>query len=165
MPRYPYYGYLVYFRQCCQFFYIQSATSSDFVSLAPRAANAFWLSVQIVVCSFNNVFLRQLVTRSSIAITSTRKAVASCTIEMCHYIWFWYLQIRAPVPYWLQAPSVNQSCRFFSLLGQFFLPLFPSWYFNPIFTEKVPQGYVVLYHTEFTVHFICFCPDQIVFYS
>ncbi len=51
-------------------FSIQSAASSDFVPLVVRAATAAWLSVQIVIYSFTSLFLRQLVTQSSIATTS-----------------------------------------------------------------------------------------------
>ncbi len=93
-------------------FSIQSAASSDFVSLAARAATAAWLSVLIVICSFISLFLRQLITQSSIATTSAWKTVASCPSEMCHCILLWYLHIPAPVPCWLQAPSVNQTCPF-----------------------------------------------------
>ncbi len=68
-------------------FCIQSATSSDFVPLAATAETTAWLSVQIVICSFTNLFLRQLVTQTSIAATSAWKAVASCpsgwTIVFC----------------------------------------------------------------------------------
>ncbi len=39
-------------------FSIQSATSNDFVPLAARAANATWLSVQIIICSFTSLFLK-----------------------------------------------------------------------------------------------------------
>ncbi len=49
---------------------MQSATSSDFVPLATRGATAGGLSVQTVICSFTNLFLRQLVTQCSIAATS-----------------------------------------------------------------------------------------------
>ncbi len=58
-------------------FSMQSATSRDFVPLAPRAEITTWLSVQIEICSFTSLFLRQLVTESSIATTSACKAVAS----------------------------------------------------------------------------------------
>ncbi len=80
-------------------FFIQSATSSDFVPLAPRATTATLLSMQIVACSFTSFFLRQLVTQSGIAATSAWKAVASCPSEMCLCILLWYLQIAIPVPY------------------------------------------------------------------
>ncbi len=72
-------------------FFIQSATSSDFVPLAPRTATATCLSKQIVVCSFTCIFLRQLVTHSSIVAIPAWKAVASCPSEMCHCILLWYL--------------------------------------------------------------------------
>ncbi len=49
--------------------------------------------------------------------------------------------------------------HFPQLIGTVFLPLFPSRYHYPIFTESAQQGYVVLYHTELTVHFIYFCSD------
>ncbi len=51
-------------------FSVQSATSKEFLPLAARAATAAWLSVQIVICSFTGLFLRQLVTQSSIVATS-----------------------------------------------------------------------------------------------
>ncbi len=51
-------------------FSTQSTMSSDFVPLAARAATAAWLSVQIVLCSFTSLFLRQLVVQSSIAAIS-----------------------------------------------------------------------------------------------
>ncbi len=136
-------------------FSVQSAISCDFVPLAPRAATATWLSVQIVICSFTSIFLRQLVTQSSIAVTSAWKAVASCLSEMCHCSSLWYLQIPAPVRCWLQAPSVNQTCPFLSRLGHF-PQLFPIQYYYLMFTKSVPQGYMLLYHTELTIHFICF---------
>ncbi len=102
------------------FFFIQSATSSDFFPLSPRAATASWLSKQIMVYSFTNLFLRKPVTQAAIAPTPAWKAVASCPSKMCHCILLWCLQIPAPVPYWLQAPSVNQTSSFLSWLGQFF---------------------------------------------
>ncbi len=58
-------------------FSIQTANGSDFLPLAAKAATAAWLSVQIVICSTIGLFLRQLVTQSSIATTSAWK-------EMCH---------------------------------------------------------------------------------
>ncbi len=71
-------------------FSIQSATSRDFVPFALRAATATWLSVQIVICSFTYLFLRQLVIQPSIAATSAWKAVASCPCGMCHCSLLWY---------------------------------------------------------------------------
>ncbi len=56
-----------------------------------RVATATYLSKQIVVWSFISLFLRQLVTQSSIAATPDWKAVASCPSEMCHCILFLYL--------------------------------------------------------------------------
>ncbi len=91
-------------------FCTQSATSCDFNPLAPGAATATWLSVQIAICYFTSLFLRQLVTQSSIATISAWKAVTSCPSEVYHCSLLWYLQIPAPVPCWLQAPSVNQTC-------------------------------------------------------
>ncbi len=99
-------------------FSIQSTTSSDFVPLVARAATAAWLLVQIVNCSFTSLFIRQLVTQSSIATTSAWKAVVSYPSETCHCILLWYLLLPAPVPCWLQAPSVNQICPLLSHLGQ-----------------------------------------------
>ncbi len=113
-----------------------SVASSDFVPLAPRAAAATWLSVQIVVCSFTSHFFRQLVTQSSIVATSVWKAVASCPSEMCHCILLWYLRIPATVPYWLQALSVNQTCPFLSWYRPVFHRLFFSQYHYPVFTES-----------------------------
>ncbi len=91
---------------------------SDFVPLAARAAAAAWLSMQIVICSFTSLFLKQLVTQSSIAATFAWKAVASCPSAMCYCILIWYSQIPATVSCWLQAPSVNQTCPFLSQLSQ-----------------------------------------------
>ncbi len=54
-------------------FFIQSATSSDFVPLAFRLSTATLLSVQIVVYFFTSHFLRQLVTLFSIAATFAEK--------------------------------------------------------------------------------------------
>ncbi len=105
-------------------FFIQSATSNDFVQLALRVATATCLSKQIVVCSFTSLFLRQLVAQSSIVTTPAWKAVAFCPSETCLCILLWYLQIPASVLYWLQAPSVNQTCPFLSWLGQF-SPILP----------------------------------------
>ncbi len=51
---------------------------------------------------------------------------------------------------------------FSQLIGPVFPPLFPSRYNYPIITESASQGYVVLYHTELTIHFICFLPDYVV---
>ncbi len=55
--------------------------------------------------------LRSFASQSSIAATPAWKAAASCASEMCHCILLWYLQIPAPVPYQLQAPSVNQTLQ------------------------------------------------------
>ncbi len=47
-------------------FSTKSTISSDFVPLTPRTATVTWLSVQIVVCSFTNLSLSQLVTHSPV---------------------------------------------------------------------------------------------------
>ncbi len=67
-----------------------------------------------MVYSFTSSFLRQLVTQSSIAAAFAWKTVASCPSEMCHCM-LWYSRIPIPVPYRLQAPSVNQTCPFFGI--------------------------------------------------
>ncbi len=119
MPSYPYYGYRFYFRQCRQFFCTVRG-KQWFCPSCSWSRNCHLAISANCVCSIASLFLKQLVTQSNIAITSAWKAVASCPSEMCHCILLWYLQIPAVVPYWLQAPSVNQTCPFLSWLGQFF---------------------------------------------
>ncbi len=93
---------------------MQSATSSDFVPLAARTATATWPSVQFVICSFASLFLRQLVTQSSIAATCACKAVVSYPSEICRCILLWYLQIPAPVPCWLQVQPCTRHTLFWA---------------------------------------------------
>ncbi len=98
-------------------FFKPSATSSDFVPLALKAATATWLSVQIVVRSSTNLFLRQLVTQSSIATTS-----ACCSIPSQWNVSLYFALVfsnSCSSPYWLQAPFVNHTCPFLNWLGQF----------------------------------------------
>ncbi len=57
-----------------------------FVSLASKAATAARMLLQIVIYFVRSIFLRQLVTQSSIATTSAGKAVASCPSDVFHCI-------------------------------------------------------------------------------
>ncbi len=118
-------------------FSIQSATSSNFISVTPKAATAAWPPVHIVICSFTGIFLRQLVTRSSIAATFTWRAVASCPSEMCYCILLWYFQIPPQSRADYKNPSAKQACSFLSWLGQFF-SLFSLVGINIRYLPKVP---------------------------
>ncbi len=117
-----------------------------------RTATADRLSVQIVICSFTGLFLKQLITQSCIASTFVWKGIASCPSEMCHCILLLYLQIPAPVPCRLQAPSVNDTCPFLSQLGQ---SLSHSSLVG-ITVRCLPNVCLslVFYHAELVAHFI-----------
>ncbi len=64
---------------------------------------------------------------------------------MCHCILLWYLQIPAPVPCRLPAPSVicEPDLPISQPIELVFVPLFFGRYRIPVLTKCAPQGYVL----------------------
>ncbi len=133
MPRYPYYGYLVYFRQYCQLFYAVRY-QQWFCSTAAKAATAAWLLVQIVICSFTSLFLRQLVTQSSIPATSAWKASILLQWDVPLYFALIFANL-CPSPLLIKGSICEPDMLFSQPFGPVFVSLFPGRYHYTVFTE------------------------------
>ncbi len=144
-------------------FSIQSATSSDFAPLATRAGTADWLSVQIVICSFTGLFLRQLATQSSIAANLCLKGcsiLSQWDVPLCFALIF---ANSCPSPLLITGSICEPDLPFSQPVGPVFVSLLPGC----ITVRCLPNVRLrVMWSIMLNLlHFICFRPNPIMPYS
>ncbi len=97
----------------------QTATVNAFLKLRLKISTSIW--TRMIIAGVDIWQLRERVCYSLKWKKNAQNFLKILKNEMCHFILLWYFQMSAPVSYWLQAPSVNQTYPFLSWLGQFFL--------------------------------------------